>query len=102
LNELGIPTACEGDPGGAWDMLLARFLSAAPATLMDIVDFDDRADTLTLWHCGPSAPAGADKNSVRLIPHNFDGADSRGRPQPGLPAVHDMGFKSAAVTVLRT
>lgn len=102
LNDLGIPTACEGDPVGAWDMLLARYLSPQPSTLMDIVDFDDRADALAIWHCGPSPLSWADKDGVKLIPHNVDGADRQGRPKPGLPCVHDMGFRQGEVTVLRT
>ncbi|MBN1674295.1 MAG: hypothetical protein JXR37_24820 [Kiritimatiellae bacterium] len=102
LNTDGIPAACEGDPGGALDMLLARRLSDTPTTLLDVVDWDDAEDTLSLWHCGPTACSWADSAGCRLIPHNVDGRSPQGRPVPGLPGVVDMQFAPGPVTVFRT
>jgi len=102
LNEIGVPTACEGDPGGALDMLLASHLSRRPATLVDIVDFEDNHDAMTIWHCGPTAPSWAAGGSVDLIPHNVDGRDEHGGPRPGLPCVHDMAFEPGPITLFRT
>jgi len=102
LNDSGIPSACEGDPGGALDMLLSKELSEHPSTLMDIVNWDHPANTFAIWHCGPTACSWADKSGARLIPHNVDGCTSRVKPASGLPGVVDMQFARGDVTVFRT
>jgi L-fucose isomerase-like protein len=102
LNEAGVPTACEGDPGGALDMLLASKLTPKPTTLLDIVDWDARKDTLTIWHCGPTARSWAGGGKVSLLPHNVDGRTKAGTPACGLPGIVDMQFAPGAVTVFRT
>ena len=102
LNEAGVPAACEGDPGGALDMLLASNLAKTPSTLTDIVDWDDRKNTFAIWHCGPTASSWADGKGAVLLPHNVDGRDAEGRPAAGLPGIVDMQFKPGPVTVFRT
>jgi L-fucose isomerase-like protein len=101
LNDSGLPTACEGDPGGALDMLLLSKLGKAATTLLDIVDWDDRKSTFAVWHCGPTACSWADKKT-RLIPHDVDGRTDEGKPASGLPGVVDMDFAPGKVTLLRT
>ncbi|MBI2437886.1 MAG: hypothetical protein HYV36_03615 [Lentisphaerae bacterium] len=101
LNDLGVPAACEGDPGGALDMLLASKLAQTPSTLLDIVDWDDRKDTLAIWHCGPTGSSWADRGT-RLRPHNVDGRTDQGRPELGLPGIVDMDFTPGKVTIFRT
>jgi len=102
LNEAGVPTACEGDPGGALDMLLAIQLSDRPATLVDIVNWDDGHNTFAIWHCGPTACSWADEKGTKLIPHNVDGRTPEGNPALGLPGIVDMQFSPGPVTVFRT
>lgn len=102
LNDFGIPTACEGDPGGALDMLLARYLGNGPSTLVDIVDWDERGQRFSIWHCGPTACSWADKKGTRLIRHDVDGRCSDGTPKKGLAAVVDMEFAPGKVSVYRT
>ncbi|GEM_PF-2180364 len=102
LNELKIPAACEGDPGGALDMLLASQLSDIPSTLVDIIDWSDEKNVFSIWHCGPTAPSWAEENKTRLIPHNVDGSTESGKPAFGLPGVVDMVFSPGPVTVFRT
>lgn len=101
LNELGIPAACEGDPGGALDMLLASKLTGTPTTLLDIVDWNDRKNTFAVWHCGPTARSWA-TGKTTLMPHNVDGKDAKGSPATGLPGVVDMELAPGKVTVFRT
>ncbi len=102
LCEGGLPTACEGDPVGALDMLLAGQLSKRPSTLLDIIDFDDARDTLSVWHCGPSAPACAADRQLNLVAHAVDGADAAGQPRAGHPACHDLTLRPGPVALLRT
>ena len=102
LNDIGIPAACEGDPGGALDMLLASKLTKTPSTLMDIVDWDDKSGTFAIWHCGPTACSWADNGSAKLLPHDVDGRTPDGKPALGLPSIVDMDFAPGKVTVYRT
>ena len=102
LNEIGVPAACEGDLGGALDMLLAKKLSKDASTLVDIVDWDDKGDNFSIWHCGPTAHSWADKRGSRLIGHNVDGCGPGGKPKFGLPGIVDMQFAPGKVTVFRT
>ena len=83
-------------------MLLASKLSEQPSTLLDIVDWDNRQDTLTIWHCGPTACSWAGKGKVTLLPHNVDGRTKAGKPAGGLPGIVDMAFAPGPVTVFRT
>lgn len=102
LNDLGVPAACEGDPGGALDMLLASKFAKSATTLLDIVDWDDRKNSLSIWHCGPTACSWATASGTRLKPHNVDGRTNKGRPEPGLPAIVDMEFAPGKITLFRT
>ncbi len=102
LNDMGLPSACEGDVCGALDMLLVSKLAKTPSTVMDIVDWDDKGDTYSIWHCGPTATSWADKKGATLMGHDVDGSDSQGRPKCGLPGIVDMQFAPAPVTVFRT
>ncbi len=102
LNELGIPAACEGDPGGAFDMLLAKHMSDRPSTLLDIVDWDDRKDTFSVWHCGPTAVSWAHGRKARLVHHTSAGGTPSGKPVSGLPCSVDMQFAPGPVTLFRT
>lgn len=103
LNEAGIPAACEGDLGGALDMLLAKQLSSTPATLLDIIDWDDKADTFSVWHCGPTAVSWADSDGTQLIHHCVSGATADGKkPACGSCGNVDMQFAEGPVTLFRT
>ncbi|MBI2441059.1 MAG: hypothetical protein HYV35_06775 [Lentisphaerae bacterium] len=101
LNDFGLPAACEGDPGGALDMLLAAKLANGPATLLDIIDWDDRRNTFSIWHCGPTAGSWAAR-ATRLKSHNVDGRTAKGLPALGLPGIVDMDFAPGKVTIFRT
>ena len=102
LNDLGLPAACEGDPAGALDLLVASKLSKEPASILDITDFDDNDETLNLWHCGQGSVSCADSEGVELVHHMVDGKDSGGNPAKGHPSVHNMGYKPGPLTVFRT
>ncbi len=55
LNDEGIPTSCEGDPISAIGMLMLTEMSESPTMLMDMSGFDQKDDTVLMWHCGPAA-----------------------------------------------
>ncbi len=102
LNQLGLPCACEGDPGGALDMLLLSQLMGSPSTLLDVVDWHDDRESMTIWHCGPTAPEWADEKGTRLVGHCVYGSKDDGGPAQGPLGNADMAFKAGPVTLLRT
>ncbi len=56
LNDVGVPTSCEGDVEGAVTMLLYRYLTGAQSFFADLIKYDIPENTCVFWHCG-SAPA---------------------------------------------
>jgi len=99
LNSLGIPAACEGDLPGALAMLLLKYLSGGQVTtLLDLVAFDERDDTIQLWHCGPTAIEFAGSGGVRLsvIKENID---TIGIEKRYLRHVHDMVIQGGDATI---
>ncbi|MBC7222709.1 MAG: hypothetical protein H5T59_00270 [Anaerolineae bacterium] len=91
LNQLGIPTACEGDGLGAVGMLLLHGIVGEPATIMDMIAFDQADESILLWHCGPTAPSLADEEGVRLTLH-FN---------QRVPVANDMVFRKDHGTILQ-
>ncbi len=66
LNETGLPTACEGDVLSAAGMLALKSITGRPVTLMDLVDIDEKDQSVLLWHCGPTAPSLAGEEGVTM------------------------------------
>ncbi len=102
LNESSLPAACEGDAGGALDMLLASKLSKEPSTLLDVVDWNDADDLFSIWHCGPTASSWADESGTVFKHHNVDGRGENGRAAFGCAGIIDMQFRPGPVTLFRT
>jgi hypothetical protein len=97
-----MPTACEGDLQGALDMLIGQRLTSHSVTLLDIVDWDAKANRAHLWHCGPTDPAWADGRGVELDFKWVEGKDAEGKIRSGNPAVHNMSFAKGPVSILRS
>lgn len=66
LNQNGIPAACEGDLPGAVSMLLQKYITERPTTLMDLSNLDEDDQSILLWHCGPSPETMADSRGSTL------------------------------------
>ena len=66
LNEYVVPAACEGDLPGAVSMLALKYITGQVTTLLDFVEFDEKDESVQLWHCGPTAKCMADKNGACL------------------------------------
>lgn len=98
LNQNGIPAACEGDLPGAVSMLMLKYITEQPATLMDLSGFDEDDETVFMWHCGPSPECYANDNGVKLTYSNQPTA-TKDFNRVGL--LHDMVFKPQAVTFMR-
>ena len=55
LNSIGIPGGCEADVLSTISMMVLSSLTKKPVATMDLPKFDDKDNSLLLWHCG-SAP----------------------------------------------
>lgn len=71
LMDKGIVTGPEGDMLGTITMMMEYYLTGNVPFLTDMVDFDDKKNTITLWHYG-AATSIAKEGSVR-----FDGTSGR-------------------------
>jgi L-fucose isomerase-like protein len=55
LNDVGLPTACESDFGGAVSLAVGTWLSGGASWLADLIRVDEEAGRLSFWHCGSAA-----------------------------------------------
>lgn len=98
LNQNGIPAACEGDLPGAVSMLILKYISEQTTTLMDLIAFDEKDESVLLWHCGPTAECFANEDGVCMKYHVQNTEDGKGNPQ-GM--INDLVFKPVIATVMR-
>lgn len=100
LNEVGLPTACEGDLVGAVSMLTLHLLTERVTTMMDLVTVLEDQDLIHLWHCGPTAPSLADVTGQRLTYHpTLDRASPPEAPRSGVAS--DVVLAPGPATVAR-
>jgi hypothetical protein len=100
LNEIGLPTSCEGDVPGAISMLAAQAISRAPVTMTDLVALSEDEELILMWHCGPSPASWADEAGQALTYHpTLDRASPPDAPRSGVAS--DLVFAPGPVTVAR-
>ena len=98
LNSDGIAAGCEADIMGTISMLILGKLTGNVVALMDLARFDERDDSLLLWHCGSAPFEMANERGVICEKHYFaDYAESVKNCGP----VTDIIFKKGDVTVFR-
>lgn len=56
MNQSDIPASCEGDVLSGVSMYILSRLSGYPATMMDVLAYDEDHNTMELFHCGSAAP----------------------------------------------
>ena len=101
LNDDGIITACEGDTLSAISMLMLHYLTNDTTMLMDLSAFDERDETVMMWHCGPAASCFANRDGY-TISGNYSGAPhTEGQPPTCCGVARDMVFGARDVTVAR-
>jgi L-fucose isomerase-like protein len=101
LNDDGIPTACEGDVPSAVSMLILKYLAGDETMLMDLSDFDERDQTVLMWHCGPASKRFAGKAGYRLGV-NYHGLPHKpGRELSCCGVTRDFVFAPGPATIMR-
>lgn len=98
LNSAGIVAGCEADVLGTISMMVLRSLTGKVVAIMDLPKFDDKDDSLMLWHCGSAPFEMANRRGVFCDKHYFaDYAESVKNCGP----ITDMVFSPGDVTVFR-
>lgn len=100
LNDDKIVAACEGDLMSAISMLALQEMSGQSTTLMDFAAFDEKDESILLWHCGPSSKAFCRKNGYTLG-ENYSGMAHPKGKICGTGVVRDMIFDEGNATVFR-
>ena len=98
LNQNGIAAACEGDLTGAVSMLMLKYLTEQEAALMDLVAFDEKAETIQLWHCEPSPVCYANENgaSLETLPLNMPDGSMK-----NMFLINNLVLKAQKASVMR-
>ena len=98
LNSDGIVAGCEADIMGTISMLVLQKLTGKPVGLMDLAKFDEKDESLLLWHCGSAPFEMANESGITCEKHYFaDYAESLKNCGP----ITDMTFKKGDVTIFR-
>lgn len=100
LNDDKIAAACEGDLMSAVSMLALQEMSGESTTLMDFAAFDEKDESVLLWHCGPSSTAFCRKNGYSLG-ENYSGMAHEKGKICGTGVVRDMVFDAGKASVFR-
>jgi L-fucose isomerase-like protein len=84
LADEGIHIGCEGDVDATLAMMLQNALTGKPCFITDMINIDEKENTLTFWHCGNPAPSlFKDKIAMRNHPLAGQGAALHGALKPG-------------------
>lgn len=100
LDSIGIPAGCEGDMLSTISMLVLSYLSGKPTAVMDLAAFDDRDDTVMLWHCGAAPFEMADERGVICRCH-YRAEFAEEAEFDRLGPVTDLQFPESEITVFR-
>jgi len=101
LNETGVVAACEGDPISAVSMLMLKYISDSTSMLMDLSAFDEKDETILMWHCGPAAACFAGKSGYSLDGNYSGMPHEKGKPPKCIGITRDMVFNEGPVTIAR-
>lgn len=92
LNQTDVVAATETDVLGAISMLSLKYLSGRETVLMDLSAWDQKSDSIYIWHCGNIPKDWFDESGFKLATH-FN-RDTTG-------VVREGKMKSGKVTGLR-
>jgi len=98
LNSIGIPGGCEADVLSTISMLVLRSLTNKPVAVMDLPEFDDKDESLLLWHCGSAPKEMANDRGCICDKHYFAEYDEKIK---NCAPITDIIFRKSEVTVFR-
>lgn len=70
LADEGVSISCEGDIDAGITALVQNVLSNQPTFITDLINLDEKENTVTFWHCGNAAPSLHDeRDGVKMCNH---------------------------------
>jgi len=98
LNSIGVPGGCEADVLSTISMIVLSSLTKKPVAVMDLPKFDEKDDSLLLWHCGSAPKEMANSRGCICDRHYFAEYDESIK---NCAPITDIIFKKSDVTVFR-
>ena len=100
LNSAGIVTGCEGDMLSTISSYMLRLLSGKPTLVSDMAAYDEKDQSLLMWHCG-SAPMELAGNRGVTCRNVYRSEFAGGTDLEELGPITSLTYKEAPVTVFR-
>lgn len=70
LMDEGVSIGCEGDVDAGIAALVQNVLTDKPTFITDLINLDEKENTVTFWHCGNAAPSlHNQKDGVKMCNH---------------------------------
>lgn len=91
MNEKNISCACEADVLGGVSCNILNQLNNKPSLLVDIVDINEKDNSVVFWHCGLAPLSMATKGEAKADIHS-----NRKKP-----LLHNFSFKPGRITIFR-
>ena len=91
MNEKKISSACEADVLGGISCNILNQLNNQPSLLVDIVDIDEKDNSVVFWHCGLAPLSMSKKGDAKADIHS-----NRKKP-----LLHNFAFKPGDITIFR-
>ncbi len=92
LADEGIPVNCEGDVDAGLAAVIQNILTDTPAFITDLINIDEKENTVTYWHCGNAAPS---------LHNCADGVKMCDHPLAGQGTAFYCSLKTGPVTAAR-
>jgi len=91
MNEKKISSACEADVLGGISCNILNQINNQPSLLVDIVDIDEKDNSVVFWHCGLAPLSMSIKGDAKADIHS-----NRKKP-----LLHNFAFKPGDITIFR-
>lgn len=98
LNSINLPGGCEADVLSTISMMVLKSLTGKPVATMDLPKFDEKDDSLLLWHCGSAPKEMANSRGCICDKHYFAEYDESIK---NCAPITDIIFKKSEVTIFR-
>jgi L-fucose isomerase-like protein len=100
LNSYGIVTGCEGDMVSTISSFILKALSGKPTLVSDMAAYDEKDESLLMWHCG-SAPMELSDDKGVVCRNVYRSEFAKGTDLEDLGPITSLTYKKAPVTVFR-
>jgi len=100
LNSSGIVTGCEGDMVSTISSYILKALSGKPTLVSDMAAYDEKDQSLLMWHCGSAPMELADDNGVTCR-NVYRSEFAKGTDLEDMGPITSLTYKSGPVTVFR-